>query len=198
MFIKKYKIKTLLLGALLSLAGFAPAYFSVPHISLISPKPLLDGYAKNGRAQKVAPFGAPDINALSADSTPATSGGQVELDIDMYVYHAGEIVVLYTTDPTGADIAPAMTLASAQDPIPHKNLMYRQETPCVLEGDKCLRGRKGAMTFKMTVPLPDIEGDIYLVVRQIMTDQIQKMEDGSARLDRVYYHQTAKLSLKRL
>lgn len=45
--------------------------------------------------------------------------------------------------------------------------------------------------------LPDVEGVIILVVRQVMTDKFDNQPDGSISLKRVYYNQAAKLKLIR-
>ena len=51
--------------------------------------------------------------------------------------------------------------------------------------------------IRTKVPLPDIEGTILLVVRQVMTDKLDPMPDGTVSLKRIYYHQAAKLKLVR-
>ena len=48
-----------------------------------------------------------------------------------------------------------------------------------------------------SVPLPDVEGEIILVVRQVMRDKMDETDDGGILLTRVYYHQAAKLDLVR-
>ena len=187
--------KHLVWGTALMLGAFAPTPFSVPHINLLSPKPVLNGHHDKGNSQKIAPFGAPNMDAKSAAVTTAISGSKLELEIEEYIYHAGEIVVLWTRDPEGRDIAPVMHLPSTSSEIPHANLIHRMQSPCTRDETGCRRGRGGAITFKTTVTLPNLEGDIYLVVRQVMTDRIEEQEDGSVRLDLVYYHQATKLNL---
>ena len=155
------------------------------HIDLLSPTPLLDGKAMQYRALKDAPFGAPGVDALAAPATVFHAGSMIEIEVEVYVYHPGEIVVLYTLDPEGKDLAPAMSIPTADTPIPHHNLIFRMGTPDKEEGP----------IFRAQIQLPDIEGTIYLVVRQVMTDKLDAMEDGSVSLRRIYYHQATKLEL---
>jgi len=187
--------RILVLGVVLALAAFMPTSLVAPHINLLSPTPVLNGHHSKGRSQKTAPFGAPNIDASAAAVTNAISGSELELEIEEYIYHAGEIVVLWTRDPEGKDIAPVMQLSSSTSEIPHVNLIHRMRSPCRRDETGCLKGTKGAITFKTTVTLPNIEGAVYLVVRQVMTDRMEELADGTISLDRVYYHQAAKLNL---
>ncbi len=167
------------------IALFALALPASGHIDLKSPTPLLDGKAQAFRALKQPPFGAPGVDVLAAPVTVFHKGSMIEIEVEVYVYHPGEIVVLYTLDSEGKDVAPAMSIPTADTPIPHHNLIFRMKTPDKDEGS----------TFRAQFQLPDIEGTIYLVVRQVMTDKLDPMEDGSVSLKRIYYHQAAKLEL---
>lgn len=162
------------------------------HIDLISPPPLLGG-AEGGHALKAAPFGAPNVNIAEVTPTMVKSGSEIELDIDVFIYHPGNIVVLYTTDMSGSDVDPVYEISNLTDEVPHNNFLARIKTPCPLQS--CKPGRKAASRFKMKVTLPEITGDVILVVRQVMTDKLDKEKDGSVGLGRVYYHQAAKLHL---
>ena len=179
------------LTAGLALALFAlPAALSAPvsaHIDLISPEPLMGGRAMIYRALKIAPFGAPRVDVIAAPATTVKAGSLLEVEIEIYVYHPGEIVFLYTEDLTGADMEPAYLLAGPERPIPHRNLIHRLDVPP--------RGQHERVSTK--VRLPDIEGTILLVVRQVMTDKLDPMPDGTVSLKRIYYHQAAKLELVR-
>ncbi len=164
------------------------------HIDLISPKPLVGGRVDRGRALKVHPFGAPGVDPAEEPSTEVESGSVLQLDLNHYVYHPGDIVVLWTTDPEGKDVMPAMTIPSMDTPVPHNNWLAGMTAPCSEE-----TGCKVARTdipFSMWVKLPEVKGDIYLVVRQVMHDKFDQMDNGSVGLSRIYYHQTAKLTLK--
>lgn len=160
---------------------------ALAHIDLLSPEPLMDGRAMNMRALKVAPFGAPGLDVIGAPATTVKAGALLEVEIVVYVYHPGEIVFLYTEDLSGADMEPAYQIAGPERSIPHHNLIHRVDVPP--------RGRHKMIRTK--VPLPDIEGTILLVVRQVMTDKLDHMPDGTVSLKRIYYHQAAKLKLVR-
>ena len=167
------------------LAG--PTLPALAHIDLLSPEPLMGGRAKLWRALKVAPFGAPGLDVIGAPATTVKAGTLLEVEVEVYVYHPGEIVFLYTEDLSGADMEPAYMIAGPERPIPHHNLLHRVDVPP--------RGRHKWIRTK--VPLPDIEGTILLVVRQVMTDKLDPMPDGRVSLKRIYYHQAAKLKLVR-
>jgi hypothetical protein len=166
---------------------FGQAAPATAHIDLISPKPLMDGRAMNRRALKIAPFGAPRLDVVAAPATTVKAGALLDVEIEVYVYHPGEIVFLYTEDLSGADMEPAYSIAGPERPIPHRNLIHRIDVPP--------RGQHKMIRTK--VPLPDIEGTILLVVRQVMTDKLDPLPDGSVSLKRIYYHQAAKLKLVR-
>lgn len=169
-------------AAVMMVAGSATP--SLAHIDLKSPEPLLNGHAGNMRALKDAPFGAKRIDVAAAPATTVQAGSVIELDVEHYVYHPGTVVVLYTIDPSGADVMPAYSIPEDGAAIPHTNLLAEFPVPP--------RGTK-RQTYRVT--LPDIEGTIILVVRQVMHDKFDKMPDGSVSLKRVYYHQAAKLEL---
>jgi len=171
-----------LAGAFLSLALPAAA-----HIDLKAPAPILSGRAQDFQALKSPPFGAPGVDIAAASATTVKAGSVIDIRVEVYVYHPGDIVVLYTTDPEGRDIEPAWSIPHEGADIPFHNLLYMGKTPDHDDTD----------IFEASVPLPDIEGEIYLVVRQVMHDKFDKMEDGSVSLRRVYYHQAAKLKLVR-
>lgn len=162
------------------------------HIDLLSPKPLLGG-VEGVNALKAAPFGAPDVDISSAEATVVKSGSEIELEISVFIYHPGDIAVLYTTDMSGADVEPVYEIASIDAAVTHNNLLAKVITPCPLA--ECRSGRTGASTFKIMVQLPQITDDVILVVRQIMTDKLDHEDDGTVGLGRVYYHQAAKLHL---
>jgi len=164
---------------------------SSAHIDLLEPTPLLDGRAGNFRSLKVPPFGAPDIDVASAPAHTVNSGSIIHLEVDHYIYHPGEIVVLYTTDMAGADVMPVMSIPEKGAEVPHHNLLYRGAVPTREEYNT------GQKTWRADVQLPDIEGTIILVVRQLMHDKFDDMPDGSVSLSRIYYHQGAKLNLVR-
>ena len=160
---------------------------AVAHIDLISPRPLLDGKAMEHSALKVPPFGAPEVDVAAAPATTVKAGSEIDLEAEIYVFHPGEVVVLWTRDFDGADVEPAWEIPKPNAPIPHHNKLYAGRTPSPDEG-KMWRAR---------VTLPDVEGEIILVVRQIMHDKFDRNADGSVSLGRIYYHQAAKLNLVR-
>jgi len=173
---------------LMSVAVLAGILISPPvgaHIDLLTPTPLLDGKAMDYRALKNPPFGAPGIDVAAATVTTVKAGSMIEVRAEVYVYHPGDIVVLYTTDLTGADIMPAWSIPNEGVEVPHFNLLYKGPVP----------DPDDTNIFTAQVQLPDIEGEIILVVRQVMHDKFDVMEDGSVSLKRVYYHQGAKLKL---
>lgn len=155
------------------------------HIDLLSPTPLLDGRAMNFSALKNPPFGAPGVDITSAPATTVKAGSVIEIKADVYVFHPGYIAVLYTTDPEGGDMEPAWLIPNEGAEIPHHNLLYKGRTPDPEEGN----------IFTAEVRMPDLEGEIILVVRQVMYDKMDVNNDGSVSLTRVYYHQAAKLNL---
>ncbi|MCK5041475.1 MAG: hypothetical protein KAR62_04240 [Sphingomonadales bacterium] len=165
---------------------------ALAHIDLLSPKPLLGG-VEGGNALKASPFGAPEVDVAGAEATVVKSGSVIELEISVFIYHPGDIVVLYTTDLSGADVEPVYEVASIDVEVPHNNLLAKITTPCPLV--ECKSGRAGASVFKLSVQLPEITGDVILVVRQVMTDKLDIEDDGTVGLGRVYYHQAAKLHL---
>ncbi len=175
------RTKTLLLAALV----WALAMPAAAHINMITPTPLLDGHAKNNRALKAAPFGAPGFDVEKAPATVVKSGSTIDLELEIYVYHPGRIVVSYTRDFTGADVPPVMSIESMETEIPHKNVIFKGDVP----------PRAAGKEYKAKITLPEITGTIILVVRQIMTDKMDVQADGSVSLKRIYYHQAAKLEL---
>jgi hypothetical protein len=194
------------MNRVITLTFFAQAAFllaislalpAVAHIDLLSPTPILDGKGQGGRALKSPPFGAPGVDVASAHVTEVQAGSTIELEINMYVYHPGYIIAMYTRDPAGGDMAPAMSIPSADTAIPHVNELARMDAPCLEVDGACARGRGGDQTFTLNVPLPDIEGEIILVLRQVMFDKLDPMDDGSVSLSRIYYHQAARLNLVR-
>jgi len=175
---------------IVSIAAMAGMLFALPaaaHIDLKAPAPILDGRAMDFQALKNQPFGAPGVDIAAAPATTVTSGSVIKIRAEVYVYHPGDIVVLYTTDPEGKDLEPAWSIPDAATEVPHHNLLYKGKTP-----DPDVTN-----IFEAEVQLPVIEGEIILVVRQVMRDKFDKMEDGSVSLKRVYYHQAAKLNLVR-
>ena len=164
------------------------------HISLVSPPPLMDGHGMENKSLKFPPFGAPGVDVAAAAATVVKSGSEIDIDVSVYIIHPGSIVVLYTQDPEGKDVAPVFKLPSLRTPIPHTNLLYQAASPC-----EPVTGCTPAFSdqhFKARVKLPDIEGDIILVVRQVMWDKVKVDPDsGEVDLSRVYYHQAAKLRL---
>ncbi len=188
-FIKKFKFNSQIIAFLALLALPASA---IAHIDLLSPPPLLGG-VEGGNALKAAPFGAPEVDVALAEATVVKSGSVIELEISVFIYHPGDIVVLYTTDLSGADVEPVYEVASIDAVIPHNNLLAKVTTPCPLVN--CRPSREAASVFKLSVQLPEITGDVILVVRQVMTDKLDIEDDGTVGLGRVYYHQAAKLHL---
>ncbi len=172
------------------LAVAAGMLISLPagaHIDLLAPTPLLDGKAMDYKALKSPPFGAPGVNVAAAPAATVKPGSVIEVRAEVYVYHPGDIVVLYTTDLTGGDIEPAWSIPHQGAEVPHYNLLYKGPVPDPDDSN----------IFEAQVQLPDIEGEIILVVRQVMHDKFDVNEDGSVSLKRVYYHQGAKLNLVR-
>ena len=166
------------------------------HVELLFPPPMLAGKI-GGNALKVAPFGAPNIDVSEAPLTTLLAGSTLTIEFETFIYHPGETVVLYTTDPEGKDVMPAMELESMDAEIPHNNLLYRQETPCRLVNGVCGRGSAGATTSSAEITLPNITGEVYLVVRQVMHDKFDRMAGGRISLKRIYYHQASRLNLVR-
>jgi len=163
------------------------------HINLIEPKPLMDGHGLDNTALKVAPFGAPGVDVEAAAAKTVKAGSEVDLVIEGYITHPGYIVVSYTTDIYGQDLMPIRSIPNYDTLIPHKNLLLKVASPCP-EGN-CKARKVDNNILKTTVKLPDVEGIIILVVRQVMTDKYDNQSDGSISLKRVYYHQAAKLNL---
>lgn len=174
-------VKSLIAAALL----WAVAAPVSAHINLLSPRPLMDGKAMDHRALKQAPFGAPGVDVAAAPATKATAGGSIDIEVEIYVFHRGEIVVSWTRDFTGADVAPVYRIPGPDALIPHVNILYSGPVP----------DRDAEQVFRASVPLPDVEGDIILVVRQVMRDKMDPADGGGISLSRVYYHQAAKLEL---
>lgn len=163
-------------------------FFSFPafaHIELLSPLPLLNSREVDRSALKSPPFGAPGVDVASAPATTLKAGSVLEIEVEVYVYHPGDIVVLYTTDPEGSDIVPAWVIPEMGAEIPHSNLLHKGKTP----------GRGESNIYRAQVTLPDTLGVIYLVVRQVMHDKFDVNDDGTVNLARVYYHQATKLNL---
>jgi len=165
------------------------------HIALLSPAPLLDGFTDRGRTLKVPPFGAPGIDVVAAPSTPMKAGATIDVKLDAYVYHPGYIVALWTRDPEAKDLPLILSIPSQSSPIPHGNLLTTVDTPCH-PVDGCKIQRK-SVPFTFQVTLPDVEGEIYLVIRQVMYDKFDVQDDGSVDLRRIYYHQASKLNLSK-
>lgn len=185
-------MKKILLSSLMVLGGMAS---SQAHINLISPPPLMGGHGLDDTSLKVAPFGAPGVDAEEVEALKVTSGSELELVIDGYVTHPGYIVVSYTTDIYGSDLPPIKSIPDYDTPIPHKNMLLKVPSPC--PNGNCKARRVEDNILKTKVRLPNIEGVIMLVVRQVMTDKYDNQADGSISLKRVYYHQAAKLNLVR-
>jgi len=158
----------------------------------LSPKPLLGGVV-GGNSLKAPPFGAPDVDVAAAEATVFKSGSVIDIEVNVFIYHPGDVVVLYTTDFSGVDVEPVYEISAIDQDIAHNNILAKVETPCPLEN--CRSGKSADSVFKISVKLPDITGDIIVVVRQIMTDKLDKQADGTVGLGRVYYHQAAKLHL---
>ncbi|MCJ9427918.1 hypothetical protein [Kordiimonas marina] len=169
---------------------------AMAHIDLITPKPLMSGHGLHDTALKAAPFGAPGVDAASAKPTVVKAGSTIDLRLKVYKVHPGEIVVSYTRDMEGEDVFPVYDIASLKTPIPHKNVLLQASAPCSPTVG-CTSAASDAPEFHAQVKLPDIEGDIILVVRQVMRDKVHVAADGSADLSEAYYHQAAKLRLVR-
>ncbi|MFC4349257.1 hypothetical protein ACFO5Q_15500 [Kordiimonas lipolytica] len=166
------------------------------HIDLISPTPLQDGHAYDGNALKAAPFGAPDVDGMTAPSHTVEAGSVIDVEVNVYKLHPGEIVISYTRDLTGEDAYPVYEIASIKTPIPHTNVLLQAAAPCS-NSVGCTTGAPADEPFRAKVKLPDIEGDIMLIARQVMRDKMIVNDDGSVDLSEVYYHQAAKLHLVR-
>lgn len=158
---------------------------ALAHIELLTPAPLLNSRDVDRSALKSPPFGAPGVDLAAAPSTTLKAGSVLDIEVEVYVYHPGDIVVLFTTDPKGADIEPAWEIPKIGAEIPHGNLLHIGKTP----------DRNESNIFRASVLLPDIEGEIFLVVRQVMHDKFDVNADGTVSLRRVYYHQATKLNL---
>lgn len=181
------------------IAALAATLITIPayaHIDLLSPKPLQDGHAYDGTALKAAPFGAPDIDGETAPAQMAYAGSDLEVEVNIYKLHPGEIVISYTQDLTGDDAYPVYEIASIKTPIPHENILLQAAAPCS-NAVGCTTGAPADEAFRATVKLPNIEGDIMLIVRQVMRDKMIVREDGSVDLSVAYYHQASKLHLVR-
>lgn len=167
---------------------FGINFFSGPafsHIDLLDPPSLMEARALGGVALKSPPFGAPGMDVTSAPAKTVKAGSILEIKLEVYVYHPGDIVVLYTTDPEGADIEPTWEIPEMGAEIPYTNLLHKGKVPDKNQGT----------FYTAQVPLPDFEGEIYLVVRQVMHDKFDINDDGTVSLARVYYHQATKLNL---
>lgn len=165
------------------------------HIDMLSPTPLLHGRALKGRALKQAPFGAPGIDVAAAPAHEAKAGSTITVELDVYVFHPGTMVAQYTTDMNGADMAPAMKVLSAGNAHPFPNLLTTKAIPC-----NRIKGKRGCQKltepFKMDVTLPDVEGDVIMVIKQVMDDKLHfDPVTGDVDLSRVYYYQAAKFHL---
>lgn len=180
-------VKSLIAAALLWAYAMPIAAPVSAHINLLSPEPLMGGKAKFFRALKKPPFGAPGVDVAAAPATTARAGGAIDIEVEVYVFHPGEIVVSWTRDFSGADVAPVYAIPGPDAPIPHANILYSGPVPA----------RGSEQVFRASVPLPDVEGEIILVVRQVMHDKMDETNDGGISLKRVYYHQAAKLNLVR-
>lgn len=163
-------------------------FISIPalaHIDLLTPPPLLDSREDDRNALKSPPFGAPGVDVAAAPATTLKAGSVLDIEVEFYVYHPGDIVVLYTTDLEGKDLEPAWEIPRMGAEIPHTNLLYKGKAP----------GRDERNIYRARITLPDIEGEIILVVRQVMHDKFDVNDDGTVSLARVYYHQATKLNL---
>lgn len=181
----------------LSVVAAAALLFAAPahaHINLISPAPLMDGHAFEETALKAAPFGAPGVEIADATATTFEAGQEIELVLDIYKIHPGELVVSYTKDPEGEDVFPVYDLPSVKTPIPHVNTLLQVAAPCNPDVG-CATAAPGVEKFHVKVKLPDTTGDIILVVRQVMRDKMHVADDGSVDLSEAYYHQASKLKL---
>lgn len=173
------------LWALVFLGASLISFPALAHIELLTPPPLLNSRDVDRSALKSPPFGAPGVDLAAAPATTLKAGSTLDIEVEVYVYHPGDIVVLFTTDPKGADIEPAWEIPKIGAEIPHGNLLHIGKTP----------DRNESNIFRASVTLPDIEGEIFLVVRQVMHDKFDVNEDGTVSLARVYYHQATKLNL---
>ena len=175
----------------------SPILTANAHIDMLSPKPLLHGKANKGRALKNAPFGAPGIDVAAAPAHQAKAGSTITVSLDVYVFHPGTMTAQFTTDMTGADLAPAMAVLSSGNAHPFPNLLTTKAIPC--NRKKGVRGcQKLTEPFTMDVTLPDVEGDVVLVIRQVMDDKLHfDPATGDVNLSRVYYHQAAKFHLSK-
>jgi len=183
------------ISCLVAAAGLATSTGAQAHINLVSPPPLMSGHGLDDTALKAAPFGAPDVDVAAAKATNFKAGSMIDIDLEVYKIHPGEIVIFYTRDFEGEDVEPTYELASIKTPIPYKNLLLQAAAPCSPKVG-CVTGTKSDQHFKASVKLPDIEGDIILVIRQVMRDKMIVDEDnGEVDLSEVYYHQAAKLHL---
>lgn len=178
-----------------ALALVALSLPATAHIALLSPTPLVDGTTDRGRVLKVAPFGAPGIDLEAAPAIPMTSGATIDVNLDVYIYHPGDIVALWTRDPEAKDLPLVLSLPSIDTPITHNNLLASVQTPCH-PVDGCKIQRK-SIPLSFQVTLPDVEGEIFLVIRQVMHDKFDVRDDGSLDLRRIYYHAASKLSLSK-
>ena len=178
-------------ACLAALMGTAPAS---AHINLTSPTPLMDGHAFEETALKAAPFGAPGVEIMDAKATTYEAGAVIDLVLDIYKIHPGELVVSYTRDAEGEDVFPVYDLPSIKTPIPHVNTLLQVAAPCNADVG-CATAAPGVMDYHLQVKLPDTTGDIILVVRQVMRDKMHVADDGSVDLSEAYYHQAAKLHL---
>lgn len=183
------KLKQILNLSLILVFNFTAAQ---AHINLLKPKALLTGQ-EGGRAQKYGPFGAGDVDIASAKAIEYKSGSYIEIEVEAYIVHAGYITVSYTQDFEGKDMEAVMVIPSANTQIPQKNMLAKFPAPC--PEDNCKARKVTGNIVKTMIRLPDIEGEIILVVRQIMTDNTETLGDGSVDISRVYYHQGAKLKL---
>jgi len=155
------------------------------HIDLLNPPPLFSSKHGDTLDLKSPPFGAPNVDPELAPATTVKSGSILNIEVEVYVYHPGDIVVLFTTDPEGANIEPAWEIPKMGARIPHTNLLHKGKTP----------DRDESNIYRASVQLPNVEGVIYLVVRQVMHDKFDANPDGTVSLARVYYHQATKLNL---
>jgi hypothetical protein len=181
----------------LSVIAAAAFLFAAPanaHINLVSPAPLMDGHAFEETALKAAPFGAPGVEIADAAATTFEAGQEIDLVLDIYKIHPGEIVVSYTRDVEGEDVFPVYNLPSVKTAIPHVNALLQVASPCSAEVG-CATAAPGVMSHHLKVKLPDTTGDIILVVRQVMRDKVYVADDGRVDLSEAYYHQASKLHL---
>lgn len=183
------------LSRLICLWLFATSAVAEAHIALLSPTALMDGTTDRGRVLKVPPFGAPGIDLEAAPAIDMKSGATIDVVLDVYIYHPGDIVALWTRDPEAKDLPLVLSIASIDTPITHNNMLTSVTTPCH-PIDGCKIQRK-SIPFSFPVTLPDVEGEIFLVIRQVMHDKFDVREDGSVDLRRIYYHAASKLNLSK-